>query len=69
MNTNRGIINEITDYKDKHYKVRYDNNEIDWLPIRNLREGRPTRLSKLELKYWNKHKNNIPQEIKALMKA
>ena len=67
LDNNRAIINEILEYKNKRYKVRYDNNSIDTLPIRNLREGRPTRLSPLELEYWRKHKNNIPKEIKALM--
>ena len=67
LGTNRAIINEILSYARNKYKVRYDNNSIDTLPIRNLREGRPTRLSKLEIEYWKKHKNNIPQEIKALI--
>ena len=66
LGTNRAIINEILDYKNNKYKVRYDNNSIDTLPVRNLREGRPTRLSPLELEYWRKHKN-IPKEIKTLM--
>ena len=67
LGTNRGIINEILGYKNNKYRVRYDNNSIDTLPIRNLREGRPTRLSKLELEYWKKHKSQIPNEIKALL--
>ena len=67
LGTNRAIINEILEYKNKRYKVRYDNNAIDTLPIRNMREGRPTRLSPLELQYWRKHKNNIPKEIKSLL--
>ena len=67
LGTNRAIINEILEYKDSKYRVRYDNNSIDTLPIRNLREGRPTRLSPLELQYWRRHKNNIPKEIRALM--
>ena len=67
MSTNRAIINEIIGFSNNRYKVRYDNNAIDTLPIRNLREGRPTRLSPLELQYWRKQKQQIPKEIKALM--
>jgi len=67
LGTNRAIINEIIGFQNNRYRVRYDNNAIDTLPIRNLREGRPTRLSPLELQYWRRHKNNIPDSIKALM--
>ena len=67
FDNNRAIINEILEYKNNKYKVRYDNNSIDTLPIRNLREGRPTRLSPLELEYWNAHKSKIPNEIRKLM--
>ena len=67
LNTNRMVINEIIDYKNNKYRVRYDNNSIDTLPIRNLREGRPTRLSPLELKYWRKQKQ-IPDSIKSLLR-
>ena len=68
LGTNRAIINEIIGYSKNKYKVRYDNNAIDTLPIRNLREGRPTRLSRLELEYWRRHKNKVvPKEILALM--
>ena len=68
LGTNRAIINEIIGYNKNKYKVRYDNNSIDTLPVANLREGRPTRLSPLELNYWKKNKNKeIPLEIKSLM--
>ena len=66
LGTNRAIINEIIGYNKNKYRVRYDNNAIDTLPIRNLREGRPTRLSKLELQYWRKQKQ-LPDTIKALL--
>jgi len=39
LGTNRGIINEIIGFNKNKYKVRYDNNAIDTIPIRNLREG------------------------------
>lgn len=68
MGTNRAIINEITSYGKGKYRVRYDNNAIDMLPIANLREGRPTRLSPLELQYWRQHKNKqLPTEIRSLL--
>ena len=67
LGTNRAIINEIIGYNKNKYKVRYDNNSIDTLPIANLREGRPTRLSPLELNYWRRNKNKIPVEIRAIM--
>ena len=67
LGTNRGIINEIIGHKNNKYKVRYDDRTVDTLPIANLREGRPTRLSRLELEYWRRHKNNIPKEIRTLM--
>ena len=69
LGTNRMVVNEIIGFNKNKYKVRYDNNAIDTLPIRNLREGRPTRLSKLEVEYWrrNKNKRTIPKEIQVLM--
>ena len=68
MGTNRAIINEILSYARNKYRVRYDNNAIDTLPVANLREGRPVRLSPLELQYWRKHKNkDIPQEIRVYL--
>ena len=67
LGTNRAIINDIISYNKGKYKVRYDNNALDTLPVRNLREGRPTRLSKLEVRYWRRQKQSIPNEIKALM--
>ena len=68
LGTNRGIINEIINYTKNKYKVRYDDRTVDTIPVANLREGRPTRLSKLELEYWRRHKNKqLPKEIRALM--
>ena len=68
LGTNRAIINEILSFDKGKYRVRYDNNAIDTLPIKNLREGRPTRLSPLEVQFWRRYKNNNrPKEIQALM--
>ena len=30
----------------------------DWIPVRNMRESAPTRLSKLEREYFNKNKES-----------
>ena len=68
LGTNRGIINEIINYTKNKYKVRYDDRTTDTIPMKNLREGRPSKLSPLELEYWRKHKNKqLPKEIRALM--
>ena len=67
LGTNRAIINDIISYSKGKYKVRYDNNAVDTLPMRNLREGRPTRLSPLELQYWRRKNKAIPAEIRALL--
>ena len=67
LGTNRGIINEIVGFKNNKYKVRYDDRTVDTIPVANLREGRPTRLSRLELEYWRKHKNNLPESIRAYL--
>ena len=62
-NANRGVIDEILDYDHKHqkYKVRFvvPNGKPyeDIIPVRNMREQAPTRLSNLEREYFNKHKD------------
>ena len=67
LGTNRAIVNEILSYVRNKYKVRYANNSLDTIPVSNLREGRPTRLSPLELEFWKKHKKQIPESIRAYM--
>ena len=67
LGTNRAIIDRIISYDKNKYEVKYDDGTTDKIPIRNLREGRPARLSPLELQYWRRHKNKIPKEIKALL--
>ena len=62
-NANRGVIDEIIDYDHKHqkYKVRFvvpgGRPYEDSIPVRNMREQAPTRLSNLEREYFNKHKD------------
>ena len=61
----RGIINSILDYKLKgktpKYRVEYVGGVKDWIPMRNLREGRPSKMSQAEKEYWKG--KNIPKEI------
>ena len=62
-NANRGVVEEILDYnhKAKKYKVKFTVPDAepytDWIPVRNMRESAPTRLSKLEREYFNKNKD------------
>ena len=61
----RGVIEKIIDYNEKRdkYKVIYDTGEYDWIPARNLREGKPLVLTRMEREFWSK-KNKIPEKIK-----
>ena len=49
-------IDKIIDYDSKRarYKVLYEGGETDSIPISSMREGRPTRLSLEEMKFWSK---------------
>ena len=67
MRTKRAIINDILSFSRNKYKVRYDTGKVDTLPVRSLREGRPTRLSPLELSYWRGNKKHLPQAFKAFL--
>ena len=67
LNTNRGIISKITNYKNNHYDVVYQGGETDRIPLSYLREGRPTRLSPAEMQYWSKA-IKIPHNIALLLK-
>ena len=61
-NANRGVIEEILDYDDKKkkYKVKFtvpgSDSYTDYIPVRNMREQAPTRLSKMEREFFNKNK-------------
>lgn len=67
-NANRGVINEILDYdaKNMKYKVRFSvpggRDYIDYIPVRNMREQAPTRLSKLEREFFAGRKDKYKVE-------
>lgn len=61
----RGIIESIIGYnanKDK-YNIIYEGGVHDTIPAVNLREGNPTKLSRMEREYWIHHKP-IPVSIR-----
>ena len=64
-NGKRGIIEKIIDYDEKRdrYKIIFDEGTEQWIPAKNLREGKPLLLSRMEREYWS-NKNNIPEKIK-----
>ena len=64
-NGKRAIVKEIIYYhpEDNRYEVMYDNGERDVIPAMNLREGNPTKLSRMEREYWIKQKN-IPVSVR-----
>ena len=61
----RGIVEKITSYDSKKnkYHIEYSEGTKDFIPAKNMREGIPTKLSRMELVYWSK-KNNIPTSIR-----
>ena len=76
-NGKRGIIEKIIDYDEKRdrYKIIFepgiparetesrDEGTEQWIPAKNLREGKPLLLSRMEREYWS-NKNKIPEKIK-----
>ena len=64
-NGKRAIIKEIVYYhpQENRYDVMYDTGERDEIPAINLREGNPTKLSRMEREFWIKQKN-IPVSIR-----
>jgi len=54
----RGIIEEIIGHRAQKYNVRYEGGITEWIPKKNLREGRPTIPSRLETTYFGS-KNRI----------
>ena len=64
-NSKRGIVQEIVYYypDTNQYEVLFDNGDRDVIPAANLREGNPTRLSRMEREYWIKQKS-IPASIR-----
>ena len=61
----RGIIEHITGYNAKNdkYNIVYEGGVRDIIPAINLREGNPTKLSRMEREYWIKHQP-IPASIR-----
>ena len=55
------VIDKIVDFDSKRarYKVLYEGGETDSIPISSMREGRPTRLSLEEVKFWKTHATKI----------
>ena len=53
----RGIIQRITGYNTKtnKYSIIYEGGVHDTIPASSLREGNPTKLSRMEREYWIKH--------------
>ena len=60
----RGIVEKITSYDSKKnkYHIEYSEGTKDFIPAKDMREGVPTKLSRMELIYWSK-KKNIPKSI------
>jgi hypothetical protein len=63
-NGKRGIIERIKAYNPKKdtYLIIYDEGTEDWIPARNLREGNPLNLSKMEKEYWKD--KEMPESIR-----
>ena len=61
----RGVVKQIISYNDKKdtYRVMFDEGTYDTIPARNLREGHPLFISRLERQYWAGNKN-IPVKIR-----
>ena len=62
----RGIIDKITGYnkKSNQYQVIYEGGVKDKIAARNLREGNPAMLSRMEREYWSKQSTIPPQILK-----
>lgn len=61
----RGDVEEIKEYypRTDKYKVKYEGGVEDIIPAKHLREGRPTKLSRIEREYWLR-KKSIPANIR-----
>ncbi len=59
----RGIVENIISYTNNKYKIKYSDGTEDVIPTKNLREGAPTKLSRMEREFWSK-KKIIPDAIK-----
>ena len=50
----KGIVHTILDYnpRAKKYKIEYVGGVKEWIPVKNLREGRPAEMSSMEKGFW-----------------
>ncbi len=64
----RGIIDKIIGFKNNRYIVQYEGGEKDSITPQSLREGRPSKLSPMEIIYWNSHRNSkaLPSSLRRL---
>jgi hypothetical protein len=65
LTSKRYTVDKILRYhtaEDK-YEVLYDNGEKDYIPARNLREGRPLELSVMERKFWKDKQRKMPNKV------
>ena len=65
--TKRSIIDKIKSYdaKKHKYNTKFIDGTTSNLTIHQIREGRPTKLSPEELRYWSKNKSFMPKDIAA----
>ena len=66
-NSKRGIVSEIIQYypRTNQYEVLFEGGEHDLIPAANLREGNPTKLSRMEREYWIKQ-TSIPSGVQSI---
>lgn len=62
----RGDVIEIHDYKNGKYTVLYEGGKSDNILPRDLREGNPTKISRIEREYWIKNVSKIPKEMRKM---
>jgi hypothetical protein len=58
----RAVIERIQGYNDKNqkYDIKFENDPLreHWIPVKDVREGAPTRMTLEEKKYWITRKND-----------
>ncbi len=60
----RAIVDHIIDFQKVHYIVEYEGGQRDNITPQSMREGRPSKLSPMEITYWSQPKNKpIPKSI------
>jgi hypothetical protein len=60
----RAVIEKIESYNDKNqkYDIKFENAKVrhDWVPVKDVREGAPTRMTLEEKKFWVRQKKADP---------